>query len=297
MYIILFIVSAIRIDEQEEKAFFNQPGKNGDLLVFAHQGGQDIRPANTMIAFTHSAELGSDVLDADMHMSSDGVLVLVHDEEVDKLSDGSGAVRDLKLEELRALDFGYEFTTDDGQTYPYRGQGHGIVTLEEMFTEFPDIRFGVEIKQTVPEAADKFCAMIKQFGYEDKVLVSSFAQDNMTRFRKACPSVATSGTTDEVTKFYIAQYLRLPGLYKPPFNSLQVPEERSGREILTDNFVESAYRWGQPIIPWTINETADFQRLTNSYELDGINTNYPDRLIEYLQVSAGVTIQADTSSN
>ncbi len=79
-----------------------------------------------------AAEAGADVLDADLHMTADGELVLIHDETVDRTSDGTGAVRDLTLSELRALDFGYRFSPDDGQTHPIRGRGVGIVTVEEL---------------------------------------------------------------------------------------------------------------------------------------------------------------------
>ncbi len=275
------VTSWIRTDPVEQVAFFEPRAGERSPLVFAHQGGEGIRPSNTMIAFTHSADLGADVLDADVHMTSDGILVLIHDETVDRTSDGSGEVRSMTLADLRELDFGYRFTTDGGATYPYRGQGHGIVTLEELFARFEGYRFGLEIKQATQDAAAEMCRLIRRFGYEQDVLLSSFGQENMDLFREECPDVATSATEGEVRRFYIFHRLGLIGLVSPAYQSLQVPEERDGFRILSDGFVDDAEARGMAIVPWTINETDDFDRIL-AFEPFGINTDYPDRLIDHL---------------
>lgn len=283
LYLVAMGIAWLMVDAKDDQPFFEARAGEHHPLVFAHQGGEGMWPSNTMLAFQESAALGSDVLDADMHMTSDGHLVLIHDETVDDTSDGSGAVRDLTLAELRELDFGHRFSTDEGRTFPYRGQGLGIVTVDELFAEFPDLRFGIEIKQTTTAAAAKLCDVVREYGYEDQVLVSSFAQETMDAFREACPEVATSATDGEAKSFYIFQLLRLNGFYDPPFDSLQVPEYRNGTHVLTSSFVAAADRWNLPIVPWTINETADFDRIIRDYDVDGINTNFPDRLVTFLE--------------
>ncbi|MFW2382414.1 MAG: glycerophosphodiester phosphodiesterase, partial [Acidimicrobiales bacterium] len=285
LYVLLMAISWIAVQPRDDIAFFEpRPGEHRPL-VFAHQGGEGLGPENTQIAFGESLEIGADVLDTDVHMTRDGVLVLIHDETVDRTSDGSGEVRDLSLSELRQLDFGYSFTTDDGTTFPYRGTGQGILTVEEMFSEFADTRFGIEIKQTAIEAPRKLCTIIQDFGYEDRVLISSSGQTNMDAFRESCPGVATSATSDEARWFYIFQFIRLPGFYSPPFDSLQVPEYEGGTHVLTSSFVSAARSWNLPMIPWTIDELEDFDRIIDDYDVDGINTNHPDRLVGYLEDS------------
>jgi glycerophosphoryl diester phosphodiesterase len=250
-------------------------------LVFAHQGGENLRPSNTMLAFQHAVELGADVLDADLHMTSDGALVLMHDEAVDRTTDGAGAIRDLTLAQLKQLDAAYRFSLDGGRTFPYRGQGASVPTLEELFQAFPDKRIGIEIKQTPPEIAVPFCALIRRYNMQDRVLVSSFRQANMDAFRRECPEVATSATEDEIRQFFILSTLGLSAAYSPNYQSLQVPEYSGNIHVLTPRFVAAAHSRGLAVQPWTIDEEADLRRIL-SLGVDGINTNYPDRLLALL---------------
>ena len=261
--------------------FAARPGEHRPL-VFAHQGGEDIRPSNTMLAFRHAVELGADVLDTDMHMTKDGALVLMHDETVDRTTNSQGAIRDLTLAQIKQFDAGYWFTTDNGQTYPYRGQGVSVPTLEEMFQAFPDKRYGVEIKQTPPEIAVPFCALIRRYGMQGKILISSFRQANMDAFRRECPEIATSATEDEVRLFYGLSLLGLTTAYSPVYHSLQVPERSGSIQVLTPRFVAAAHSRGVAIQPWTINEEADLRRVL-ALGVEGINTDYPDRLLALLQ--------------
>ena len=261
--------------------FAARPGEN-QPLVFAHQGGEAVWPSNTLLAFENSARLGADVLDTDMHITKDGVLVLMHDQTVDRTTDGSGAIRDLTLAEIKTLDAAYDFSLDDGATFHYRGQGLTVPTLEELFQAFPDKRFGIEIKQTPPEVAAPFCALIRKYGMEAQVLVSSFRQANMDAFRAECPEVATSATEDEVRVFFILNTLRLTAVYSPNYQSLQVPEAASGLQLLTPHFIEGAHSRGLAVQPWTINDPDDMQRL-NAMGVDGLNTDRPDLLMELVK--------------
>jgi glycerophosphoryl diester phosphodiesterase len=262
--------------------FAQRPGEDKPL-VFAHQGAENLWPSNTQFAFQHAAELGADVLDMDMHMTRDGALVLMHDQTVDRTTNGTGAIRDLTLDDVKRLDAGFRFTADDGKTYPYRGQGLTVPTLEELFKAFPDKRFGIEIKQTEPvPTAKRFCALIRQYNMQDKVLVSSFSQQNMDAFRAECPEVATSATENEVRLFYVLFRLGLSDLLTPVYNSFQVPEESGGIHLLTPRFVAATHRRGLAVQPWTINETEDLKRIL-ALGVDGINTDNPDRLFALLK--------------
>src|SRR5512134_3832475 len=87
-------------------------------LVIAHQGGDGIWPGDTMVAFEHAVQIGADVLEMDAHITRDGQIVLMHDEKVDRTTDGMGLIEEMTLEELRQLDAAYKWSNDDGMTFP-----------------------------------------------------------------------------------------------------------------------------------------------------------------------------------
>jgi glycerophosphoryl diester phosphodiesterase len=251
-------------------------------LVVAHQGGEGLWPSNTMVAFDSSVLLGSDVLDTDVHMTKDGVFVLMHDQTVDRTTDGSGAIRDMTWAEIRELDAGYGFTLDDSVTFPYRGKDIGVPKLEELFRAYPLIRFNIEIKQVPPGASASLCALIRQYGMQDMVLVGSFAHNNLRDFRTACPEVATSATRREAITFFLLNMLRMTRAYTPPYHAMQVPEYQGPLHILTRRFVEAAHARGLSVQPWTIDKPEDMRRIID-LGVEGINTNYPDRLLKMVK--------------
>jgi len=277
-----YLIALITARPAPSYAWFAPRAGDHKPLVLAHQGGEGQWPSNTLLAFQSAAQAGADVLDTDMHLTKDGTPILMHDQTVDRTTDGTGAIRDLTLAEIKQLDAAYDFSTDDSQTHPYRGQGVTVPTLEELFQAFPDKRFGIEIKQTEPiETAKRFCAVIRQYQMQDQVLISSFRQENMDAFRKECPEVATSATENEVKLFYVLHLLGMTRAFTPNYSSFQVPETSGSIYLLTSQFVSAARERNLPIVPWTINKEADLQRMID-LGVDGINTDYPDRLLKLL---------------
>lgn len=267
--------------------FSPRPGEHKPLIM-AHQGGEGEQPGNTMVAFQNAVNAGADVLDTDMHMTKDGVLVLIHDETVDRTTNGKGAVRDLTLSQLQQLDAAYSYS-QDGKTFPYRGQGITIPTLEQLFNAFPDRRLGIEIKPTDPIGiAQQFCDSIRKHHLQNNVLVSSFNQSTMDAFRQACPEVATSATAYEAIKFVKLNSLGLTRTISPAYGCFQVPEKSGSTEVINPAFIAAARERHLPILPWTINDEQAFQRLVR-YGVDAINTDYPTRMIRLLKTGGGTT--------
>jgi glycerophosphoryl diester phosphodiesterase len=125
-------------------------------LVVAHRGASVQAPENTMESFRLAAEAGADAIEVDVHLTSDGHLAVIHDETVDRTTDGSGDVVSLTLKSLRKLDAGARFTDADGST-PYAGKGLTVPTLEEVLDWLPDdVGLVVEIKAraTVPKVVE-----------------------------------------------------------------------------------------------------------------------------------------------
>jgi len=250
-------------------------------LVIAHQGGDGLWPGDTLFAFQHAANLGADVLEMDIHITKDGTLVVMHDETVDRTTDGIGEIESMTLADLKKLDAGYDWSSDDGLTFPYRGQGITVSTLEEIFQAFPDKRMTIEIKKTNASMAQPFCDLIRKYDMQDKVLAASFHDERLNEFRAKCPEVATSSAKDETTTFVLLTKPFLGRLYSPKFYSLQVPEESSGITVMTEAFVRAAHERGLAVEPWTIDDPEQM-RLYIEWGVDGIITDRPDIMLEML---------------
>ena len=246
--------------------------------VIAHRGGRGLWPENTLHAFRKAADLGVDVLEMDIRQTADGVLVVLHDETVDRTTDGSGPVAALTLARLRELDAGYRWSPDGDRTHPHRGQGLTVPSLREVFSALPRARMNLEIKARGPTLSEPLCALIREHGMEHRVVVASFGQDAMDAFRAACPQVATAATADEARRFFRLTALFLDPLFEPRAEALQVPERLGNLEVLTPGFLRAARRLNLKIDVWTVNEPEDMKRLI-ALPVDGIMTDYPDRML------------------
>jgi glycerophosphoryl diester phosphodiesterase len=250
-------------------------------LVIAHQGGDGIWPGNTMFAFQNAADLGADVLEMDLHITSDGILVLMHDETVDRTTDGTGEIEAMTLDELKQLDAGYDWSSDEGDSFPFRGQAITVPTLEEVFAAFPEYRMTIEIKKTNSSMAKLFCETIREYNMQDKVLVASFHDERLKEFRAECPEVATSSAKNETTVFVLLTKAFLGGFYSPKFYSLQVPEESGGITVMTESFVRAAHARNLAVEPWTINDEETMRKFIE-WGVDGLITDRPDIMLNVL---------------
>ena len=253
-----------------------------DWMVIAHQGGNHLRPDNTMEAFRHAVDLGVDVLEMDVHATSDGVLVVIHDETVDRTTDGTGFVKDLTLAEIQGLDAAFNWPHHlDTDERPYRAQGIGVPTLEEVLRAFPDMPMTIEIKQADPPIVEPFGELLQRYDREQNTVVASFHPEVMRDFRASFPDFATSGVQPEILTFFILKTVFLGWVYGPPMEAFQVPEEFGNLRVITRRFVTSAQRRGLDVHVWTVNEREAMERILDS-GVDGIITDRPDLLLEVL---------------
>ncbi|MDE3260342.1 MAG: glycerophosphodiester phosphodiesterase [Acidobacteriota bacterium] len=246
--------------------FFTAPVRN-----VAHRGGGMLAPEATLAAFAAAARAGADILEMDVRLSADGALVVIHDGTVDRTTDGSGAVAELRLEELRSLNAGYRFRAPDGDS-PYRAERVVVPTFEEVQAAHPDLPFVVEMKTL--DTAEPLCRAIRDAGREDRTLVAAFGRESLERFRGACPAVATGGSFGEVVAFLALSLGRLSGLYDPPFDALLVSEMSGPLRVVTPRLLRSARQAGLPVFVWTVNRADDMRRLL-ALGVDGILTDDP----------------------
>ncbi|GJM43027.1 MAG: glycerophosphoryl diester phosphodiesterase [Ardenticatenaceae bacterium] len=281
---VLYVALAWRAQPVPEHPFYTQ---QDGVMVIAHQGGEWLRPSNTLVAFDHAVELGVDVLEMDIHQTKDGVIILMHDDTVDRTTDGSGAINEMSYAEIRALDAGHYWTDDDGATYPYRGLGIQVPTLEEIFQNYPEMRMNIEIKQETPSMVRPFCTLIHDYNMEEKILVATFHQATVEEFREVCPGVITSMVEPEIQLFFGLNTVFLGALFQAPGTAFQVPRTSSlpiiGKvDVLTERFIRVANSHNIQVHAWTINDPAEMERLIG-LGVNGIITDRPDLLLEITQ--------------
>lgn len=248
--------------------------RESPVLVVAHQGASGHVPGDTLESFRLGFEMGAHVAEMDLHLTSDGRVVVIHDATVDRTTNGSGPVAGMTLRELKALDAGYGFTGPDGSR-PYRGRGLTVPTLDEVFEAFPGRPLLLELKpEADPSLADAVAERIEAHSARDRVVVASFSGETLRRFRARMPDVATSFSLDEALAFLA---LGLHPWYRPPGQVLQVPEHLGSFPLVNPVFLWVARHRGLDVHVWTVNETADMERLL-AMGVDGIITDYPDRL-------------------
>jgi glycerophosphoryl diester phosphodiesterase len=201
---------------------------------------------------------------------------------VDAHSEGSGRIRDLTLDQLQQLDAGYRWTPDGGGTFPYRGQGIRIPSLDELLDTLPDAYFNLELKQTEPSVAGPACNTIRERGLENRTLMASFSSRALREFRTLCPEVATSAGAWEARAFLALHHLRLTRIWTPPFQAIQLPPRSRGIPIITPRLIRSARDRGLEVHAWTINDSDEMRALLR-LGVDGIVTDHPERMLEVLQ--------------
>ncbi|HZG50504.1 MAG TPA: glycerophosphodiester phosphodiesterase [Pyrinomonadaceae bacterium] len=271
---------------QAARAAPPDPGGARRPLVMAHRGGAALWPENTAHAFAQAVALGADVLEMDLHATADGALVVIHDATVDRTTNGAGRVSALTLAELKRLDAGYRWTNDGGRTHPFRNKGMTVPTLREVLDEFPRARLNIDIKQAQPSLVKSFCRMLSETRAAARVTVASFNSQTLAEFRRECPDVSTAAGTDEV--FALSADLQAGrGLAagRARFRVVQVPETIGGRAWLTAELVAAAQRAGLEVHVWTVNDEAGMRRLV-ALGVDGIITDYPDKLLALLRPTA-----------
>jgi glycerophosphoryl diester phosphodiesterase len=264
-------------DGMEVKPFFQDlPAR----VHLAHRGGALLYPESTLYAFEHVIDdYQTDVLEIDLVISADGHIMVTHDEEVNNTTDGTGNVNDMTLAELKQLDAGYWFDPDDDGSYPHRGTGLTMPTLEETFEAFPTMHYNLEIKDYENEYEEVLYALVQQYNMENLVIWGSFDKDCTLRLRALAPHVAVYAPFEDASCFGLAV---LDG--KDPtvecthydYDALNISAGLAEQEV-----VEVAHSLGIKIFFWTIDERQAMETLF-SYGADGIITDRPDILREVI---------------
>ena len=249
---------------------------SGRPLVIAHRGGAGLFPENTLAAFLGAVELGVDALELDIHRTADGVPVVIHDETVDRTTDGAGRVDSFTLDELRQLDAGYRFNPPGSPgDFSYRGRGVTVPTLREVFAALPGRHLIVEVKEDDPALADAVTALVREFDREELTIAASFHPEVLLRFRRTAPEIATHASRPEVIRFLPAAWLGLEGLSTPDYQAFLVPPRSGPVPVTTRRFIRAAENRNIFTAAWTVNDPGEMERLLER-GIGGLITDRPD---------------------
>jgi glycerophosphoryl diester phosphodiesterase len=224
--------------------------------VVGHRGNRAHAPENTLESFAQAVRLGVDALECDVHLSRDGVPVVIHDPALDRSTDASGAVRDRSAAELQRVDAGARFTADGGRTFPYRGAGITVPTLEDVLAATGRIPLIVEIKTV--EAAAPALAVIQRAGSADRVLIGSFLQDALEPFIRA--GIPVGASSRALIRLYMPALMgaRPTAL---PYQAMCIPRYHRGIPLPVRQFARVMRGVGGPVHVWTVNSAALARRL------------------------------------
>ncbi len=239
------------------------------FAAFAHRGGRlpGRLEENTLENFSSAYSKGLRHFETDVHLTSDGHLVAFHDSQLDRVSDGSGAIADCSLAQLKQLSIG-----DSGR----------ICSLSELFDTFPDVFINIDIKDT--RAVDPLARYLRDAELAHRVCVGSFSFRNISRFRRiAGQEFATSASWPTVIWLVALPWLAGTLRWLPePCVALQIPPSftLAGRKfsVIHSGLIDAAHKLGLVIHAWTINEEHQMRHLV-SLGVDGLVSDELDTLI------------------
>ena len=233
------------------------------ILVCAHRGASGYAPENTMKAFRLAHTLGAHACENDVHLTKDGEIVVIHDSLIDRVSDGSGCVEEMTLEELRRFDF---------------GEGEKIPTLEEClaFFDASGMALNIEIKTGEgmydPALVDGVGKLVRKFSLSPRVIISSFYHRALTDMKSRFPEIRTA--------VLHGPEIREAGAYA---ESLGASFSHPYFACVTPAFMEECSAHGILVNPWTVDSKGDMRRMAD-LGCHMLITNYPDLALRSGQI-------------
>ena len=252
------------------------PLSYADVFPIAHRGASAYAPENTISSVKKAIELGSNYIEIDVHMTKDREVVAIHDSTIDRTSNGHGKVLDYNLTELKKFDFGSWFESDFSQKK--------IPTLREIFQVISaDSILIIELKDgsdIYPQIEHKIISLIKEFHFEQRVIVKSFSYKILNTFYKIAPKIkrlyCTLGGNSWIT---IDNFLRFKSIFEgSTFEYLQVH-----KYFLSDWIIKEAHARGIKVIVWDVHDKKSMEKFL-AKGVDFIESDKPDYVLDIMRL-------------
>ena len=240
---------------------------NERTLVWAHRGASAYAPENTLAAFALAIEMDADGIELDVHQTADGVVVVCHDESINRTSNGEGEIEKMTLAQLEKFSFYGKFA----DKYPICK----IPTLKEVYELIKPSRLtiNVEIKASGTDFVKAVCAVTEECGMKDRVIYSSFTHKNLTDALVFVPDAQVAPLYDTG--------LADAAVYSKNLGASAV--HPSFRELFAvEGYVEKAHELGIRVHPWTVDDEATIDKLVGM-GADAVITNKPDVALRFVR--------------
>ncbi len=242
--------------------------------VIGHRGNRAHAPENTIESLAQGVAAGADAIEFDVRISADGIPVVHHDPTVRRTTGGTGEVARMTFAQLKTLDAGANFSSDGGKTFPYRGKGHRIPSLDEVIEAFPTIPLLIEIK--TPLAATGVLKSIERHKAGERCLVDSFSPDALRLFYDS--GIAYGAASGDVAR--LMREILLGGPITPiGYKALCVPLSYYGLPLPVRRFAKEAPKHNCRVHVWTINSPVVAKDLWAS-GVNGIITDDPALMLK-----------------
>jgi glycerophosphoryl diester phosphodiesterase len=247
------------------------------LSLQAHRGAAGLAPENTLAAFKLALDLGVDGTELDLQVTKDGVVVVIHDDTVDRTTDGRGRIGDLTLADIKRLDAGAKFAP------AFRGER--IPTLRELidlvkasgndrFRLNLEIKFGDGHEGEPADLEERVAAVLRETGFMDRVITQSFYHRSAAKMKRLAPGIPAG---------------LLVGQRRQPSNPVAAVREHGVDyyaphfSLVTPDLLRTLHRADIPVVTWTVNDPEDMRRLIamglGGLPGDGMISDFPDRLM------------------
>jgi glycerophosphoryl diester phosphodiesterase len=250
--------------------------KQDDILNVAHRGASGYAPEHTITSYKMGEQMHGDYIEIDLQMTKDGKLIVMHDETLDRTTNGTGQVKDHTLAEIKKLDAGSWFN----EAYPQKAkpeyEGLQVPTLEEVFQTFgKNANYYIETKspEVYPGMEQKLEDMVNQYHInKDKLLVQSFSSASLIKMHEIDPSLKLVQLMEYTSPATLSD-AEVQGIKKYAMGI------GPNSDMIDKAYVQKAVQNGLQIHPYTVNEKEEMQKLID-WGVTGMFTNYPDRLNE-----------------
>jgi glycerophosphoryl diester phosphodiesterase len=257
----------------------------GRVVAIAHRGGAALRPENTLAAFDHAATLGVHGFECDVHLSRDGVPMVIHDATLDRTTNATGPVGAQDAKALAALDAGYHFQNGDG--FPYRGAGIAVPRLADLLDRHPDMPVIIEVKGDRAEVVPPILRVIRGTRRPARVFIGGFSHTVLTAFRTLAPDIPTGASRQDVeaTARRVAQGLAPE---RTGYALFQIPYFFRGEQVLTEPLARAIVHASIQLQSWVIDTEADM-KLMIAWGVTGLISDRPDRVVLLIGKGTGLT--------